>query len=46
MKMGLCATRMLKGRRSMRAMVSERPRMQRIVAVVVYEFLELSFGLM
>ena len=30
----------------MRAMVSEVPRMQRIVAVVVYELLELSFGLM
>ena len=29
----------------MRAMVSEVPRTQGIVAVVVYELLELSFGL-
>ena len=29
----------------MRAMVSEVPRRQGIVAVVVYELLELSFGL-
>ena len=30
----------------MRAMVLEVPRMQGIVAVVMYELLELSFGLM
>ena len=29
----------------MRAMVAEVPRMQGIVAVVVYELLEFSFGL-
>jgi len=43
--MGFWATQMLEGR-SMRAIVSEVLYMEGIVTVVVYELLELSFGLM
>ena len=44
MNMGSWATQMLEGL-SMHAMVSEVLHMEGIVAVVVYELLELSFGL-
>ena len=43
--MDLCGTGTLYGR-NMRAMVSSVLRMSGIVAVVLYELLELSFGLM